>query len=117
MTDNGDLKANIGYCNPPVEHQFQPGNKIKGGRPKGSISVSTELRKLLEKRIDYEDPETHKKVRGKIAHVIALRLILNACQGEYSAIKDILDRIDGKPVERRQVTGSCEGPIQIVWEK
>ena len=115
MAINGEAKGKIGYCNPPIEHRFKTGNKIKGGRPKGSISVSTELRKLLEKNIEYEDPESHKQVKGKIAHVIALRLILNACQGEYSAIKDILDRIDGTPVEKREISGQDDGPLVIQW--
>ena len=115
MNDNAESKGKVGYCNPPVEHRFKTGNKIKGGRPKGSISVSTELRKMLGKNIQYEDPETHKQVKGKIAHVIALRLILNACEGEYSAIKDILDRIDGKPVEKREIIGQDDGPLIICW--
>jgi len=116
MDDNGESKGKIGYCKPPVEHRFRPGNKIKGGRPKGSISVSTELRKLMDKSIQYEDPETHKQVRGKIAHVIALRLVLNALNGEYSSIKDILDRIDGKPVERREISGLDDGSLVICWD-
>ena len=116
MDNNGESKGKIGYCNPPVEHQFKAGNKIKGGRPKGSVSVITELRRLLDKSIMYEDPETHKQIKGKIAHVIALRLVLNALQGDFNAIKDIMDRIGGKAVEKREISGQDDGPIVLHWE-
>lgn len=88
-----------GYCDPP--NRFSSTNQPTGrGRPKGSISIVTELKRLLKKKIKYEDPETKLMVNGKILRVIALRLILNACQGENEAIKEILDRIDGKTVQK-----------------
>jgi hypothetical protein len=59
-------------------------------------SVLTPLKRLLQKNITYEDPETKQMVKGKIQDVIALRHILNATTGDHNAIKDILDRIDGK---------------------
>ncbi len=54
------------------------------------------LKKLLEKKISFEDPETKRIVEGKIKDVLMLRLILNGTEGETKAITEILDRLDGK---------------------
>lgn len=87
------------YCDPP--NRFSATNQPAGrGRPKGSLSIVAELKKLLKKKIKYEDPESKLLVEGKISRVIALRLILNACQGENEAIKEILDRIDGRTIQK-----------------
>lgn len=88
-----------GYCDPP--NRFSSANQPAGrGRPKGSTTLTCILKKLLEKKISYEDPETKKQIKGKIGMVIALRLILNACQGENEAIKEIIDRVDGKATQK-----------------
>jgi hypothetical protein len=63
-------------------------------------SVLTHLKKLLEKKIAYEDPTTHLHVKGKICQAIALRAIYNALEGDQNAIEDILDRIDGKTAQK-----------------
>lgn len=57
------------------------------------------LRKFLNKKINFEDPETQKMIRGRVKDAVIWRLLLNACQGENQAIKEILDRIDGKSIE------------------
>lgn len=88
------------YKQPPIEHQFKPGHQKTGGRKKGYVSPTTELKRLLEKKISYEDPETKQQVKGKIGTVIALRAILNACQGDQNAIEDIMDRVDGKVAQK-----------------
>lgn len=54
------------------------------------------LRRFLEKRINYQDPETSKIIKGKVKDAVIWRLLLNATQGENEAIKEILNRIDGK---------------------
>lgn len=91
--ENGEK---TGYRCPPKEHRFSSTNQPKkNGRHKGS-TLTDILRKLLKKKIKYEDPETKKMVTGKIKDVIVLRYLLNACQGENKAIEGIFDRIDGK---------------------
>ena len=81
---------------------FQKGHVGMGGRPKGSISVLTELKRLLKKKISYEDPTTKLQVKGKIARAIALRHVYNALEGEGQAIIDIFDRIDGRIANRNE---------------
>ena len=91
---------------------FKKGHKKVGGVKKGYTSPTAELKRLLEKKINYEDPETKKQVTGKIGTVIALRGILNACQGDQNAIEDIMDRIDGKPMQK--LINEVEGKIVVV---
>jgi hypothetical protein len=54
------------------------------------------LKKLLEKKITIEDPETQRLVKATVKDALLWRLILNGTQGETKAIETILDRIDGK---------------------
>jgi len=54
------------------------------------------LKKFLNKKINYKDPETEKTIRGKVKDAVVWRYILNATQGENQAIEGIFDRTDGK---------------------
>ena len=79
-----------------IENQFSSTKRprvYRGGRRKTLLPV---LRRLLEKRIKYHDPETQKLIEGTVKDAIVWRLIMNAAQGDNTAIKEILDRIDGK---------------------
>lgn len=54
-----------------------------GGRPKGSISLTARIKEALAANDDHK------------AKIFAEALILQACKGNGTAIKAILDRIDG----------------------
>ena len=88
-----------GYCDPP--NRFSSTNQPKSGRgrPKGSVSLVAILKKFLERKIKFEDPETQKIIQGRVKDAVVWRLLLNACHGENEAIKEILNRIDGKLTE------------------
>ena len=58
------------------------------------------LRRFLEKKIDFEDPDTKKIIHGKVKDAIIWRLLLNAAQGDNLAIKEILDRMEGKAIQK-----------------
>ncbi len=60
------------------------------------------LKKFLKKTIKYEDPETQKIIRGRVKDAVIWRLILNATQGETNAIREIIDRIDGKVKDKTE---------------
>jgi len=86
---------------PPEEHRFSSKNQPKNRGHRGPAIV-TELKKLLEKKIDYEDPTTKKPVNGKIKYAVMLRLVYNALEGETRAISEIMDRIDGKVTQKAE---------------
>ena len=83
------------HCQAP--HRFTSENqpKIKNHGHKGPYLVPL-LRKLLEKKITIEDPETQVLVKATVKDALLWRLILNGTQGETKAITEILDRIEGK---------------------
>jgi hypothetical protein len=74
-----------------------------GGRPKGP-SLKAELIRHLGKK--GEDGVRH-------ADAIALTLIDMARDGNLEAIREILDRVDGKVPQQQQVTGDGGGPLRI----
>jgi hypothetical protein len=71
------------------------------------------LRRFLKKHINYEDPETQKIIKGEVGEAVLWRLILNATQGETPAIKEILDRVDGKVTQKLEGEG-FENNIQVL---
>jgi hypothetical protein len=85
----------------PKTGRFLPGNRANpGGRPKGSVSLTTLLRNRLAK-----NPHEAEEI---VNALIAL------CKGkELGALKEAFDRIDGKPTETQKIEG--EMPIKLVF--
>lgn len=82
--------------NPQYLTPFKKGNPIRGGRPKGSISLTTTLKKIINKEIQFKNPLNRKKETKTIREWINLALVAKAMKGDINAIKHIYDRIDGK---------------------
>ena len=61
-----------------------------GGRPKGSVSLVGALRRELERRQDSGQPGIE---------VVAARLVDLAVDGDLRAVREIADRLDGKPTQ------------------
>ena len=60
----------------------------------------------------YEDPETQQMIKGKTGDALMWRLLLSGCQGEIPAIKEILDRIDGKVIQ--ELSGEIKGDTKVI---
>jgi hypothetical protein len=69
------------------------------GRPLGSVSKERPFREALRMQLA-EAGEDHKALRK-----IAQGLIDRAAQGDVAAIKEIADRLDGKPARSLEVIG------------
>jgi len=91
----------------PINNHFEEiesnlGTKLKKtGRPKDSVSLTGEIKKILQIHPDWKRD-------------IAISLITMARHKGYnqlSAINNIIDRIDGKPVESHKI--ELENPITI----
>jgi hypothetical protein len=78
---------------PPIEHQFP---RHRQDHTKKGPYFGPKLSRFLRKKINYEDPETQKIIKGEAGDAVAWRLILSASQGEGWAVKELLDRLDGK---------------------
>lgn len=73
------------------------------------------LIRFLKKAIKYEDPETQKFIKGEAGDAVAWRLILNAAQGDNVAIKELLERLDGKVVQRLEGDGlGGQTKVQVI---
>lgn len=74
---------------------FQKGNP-GGGRPKGSVSLVTLIKKALDKKIDK---------CSTVADIVVAKLLARAMEGDIPAIKELLERIDGKVKQEVESSG------------
>lgn len=82
---------------------FKKGNP-GGGRPKGSVSLVTILKRTLENKVSLKDPLTKQEESKTISEHLIKRFIAKALSGDMSAIKEVLERIDGKVLQKSEVT-------------
>ena len=104
----------VGYCKPP--NRFSSTNQPKNRGHRG-ISLVSLLKKYLKKKIKYEDPETNLIIQGRVADAVVWRLILNATQGDNTALKEIFERIDGKAIQELIGKGFGGTDIHIYPQK
>lgn len=82
--------------------------KGKSGNPGGRPSVKP-WREALELAVNEEDPVTKKRKLRRIAEAV----IDAAMAGDMTAAKEVGDRLDGKPRQETEISGSEGGPILI----
>jgi hypothetical protein len=81
---------------------FEEGNP-GGGRPKGFIPLVTIIERVLKQQIELDDPITKTRSKKELQEWVVLALITKAMKGDVSAIKELLERIDGKVVQKNDV--------------
>jgi hypothetical protein len=114
------METNSEQTKAPI--RFKPGNKYgnrfkpgesgnPSGRPAGSKNVSTILREMLQ-QIAPKEVISSKfvkefckgKKRVTIADAIAARLLMSAIvQGDLQAIREVIDRLEGKSTQKLDV--------------
>jgi hypothetical protein len=82
-------------------HKFKPGNP-GGGRPKGSVSIVKVIERMLDQEISVKDPLSGNKEKKKVIEAVATALLVKGINGDVSAIKELLDRVDGKVVQKTE---------------
>ena len=97
-TENKDIK---------IDSNGKPGAPIGNNNNKKGKLFYDALRVALIQ-------EDRKKLRN-----ITDKLVKSAEDGEPWAIKEIMDRIDGKPVNTTELSGTDNTPLKLVvaWEK
>ena len=83
---------------------FEPGNKHGRGRPPAGKSLSEALRVALTEKL----PDGRNKYR-----VIADVLVDKACAGDIAAIREVLDRTEGKPTSVLSLEHQGPRPIMV----
>lgn len=110
-------QGRVGKNSPPLHSRFKPGQSGNpGGKPKGTVSVTAALLRLLEqratgraKRRSPNDP----KLKADLVAEQLFKLAIKKSKGDtVAAIKVILDRIDG-PV-KTEITGAEGGALFFV---
>lgn len=85
-----------------------PQNINRNGRPKKEDSFTYTLWNVLgEPEVSFKG----KKISGKEA--VARKALELALKGDMTAIKYIMDRIDGSPRQAVELTGEEGGPVEI----
>ena len=82
----------------------------KNGRPKGSLSLTNEIRKVLE-GVD----QTTKKT---ILELLAIAAAKQAIKGNAAYFKEIIERLDGKVTDKTELTTKNSEPVvfTVVYE-
>jgi hypothetical protein len=106
------MAKKTGYGNPPEETKWKKGESGNpDGRPKGSLSAKTIIKKWLELEDDWVNPVTKEKVKMTQYDIIALQQIAKARRGDTKAFDSVLDRVEGKPKQEIDVNQD------ITWEE
>jgi hypothetical protein len=111
--DTGDCDYTVGPGRPPKEHQFQKGQSGNpGGRPKNE-SVSATIRRMLQGEHNGRP----------IQDILVERMIKEALSGKYPFLRELLDRAEGRPSQKVEVTGETPmvyikiPPPRVIGEK
>lgn len=95
----------VGYGRPPIEHRFRPGRSGNAkGRPRGSASVVSALKRLLHKGDEL--------LGRDLAEALARVAIREALKGNFQFWKAIIDRTDGPIAHRIEHDIDDEGADQ-----
>ena len=106
-----------------IRHRFTSGaSGNPAGRPRGSKNVSTQLKKIISKVAPDAVIDTkivrefagHLKGRITVADAIACRLAYEAVRGNMKAVKEILDRTEGKARQAIELSGG-DSPVELVY--
>ena len=78
------------------------------GRGKGVLGSKTRLLRLLELVQNVTNPITGEVEGFSILEQIDMKLILKAKKGDLSSIRELLDRLEGRPGQSVDVTSAGE---------
>ena len=83
--------------------------KPGAGRPVGSISAKTRLKKLLASSIKRKNELTGSEEKKTIGDFLDIALVVKALGGDVAAYREITDRVDGK-VDQKVITEDVSKP-------
>ena len=99
--DNTGKERENGYGKPPTEHQFKNGNTASNGVRNGKgPGIVKELKKLMREVVK-GDPEGRTGRR-----FFSQALFKAACKGNGTAIREILERLEGKVPDAMDIGGT-----------
>lgn len=95
----------IGRGNPSRAHTFKKGKSGNPkGYPKGQLQTKTILKYWLNQKEEISDPfNPGRTLKVKVLDTMTLGLIAKARKGDVGAFREIMDRVDGKPVQSNKI--------------
>jgi len=87
----------------------QSGNLL--GKPKGIINSKTILERFLSIQKEMVNPLNDELENMTIAELMHLKQIANAMQGDLTAYKEILDRLEGKSLVKAEIKQEIEQKV------
>ncbi len=85
--------------------RFIKGNKSKGGRPKGTLSINDEIRKLLATKDD--------KTGKKYIEVIAYKIFQEALKDNDRVLIEMWQQMEGRPKQQVDLANANDEPLVI----
>ena len=103
-----------GYKDPPKHSKFKPGQSGNpAGRPKGIPNTATRLKRFLDLTVKNINPVNGQEEIFTVAEEMDLAIIAKARKGDTKAYNALIDRLEGKPQQRTDITSNGE-PIPIL---
>ena len=88
------------------EHRFKPGESGNPeGRPPGIQNSKTRLLRWLQQELDVTNPATKQKERATVLEMMDAALIQKALKGDVNAYRELVDRFEGKVVNKSEHSG------------
>jgi len=93
-------KKSIDNLQPPEKGEVRNPN----GRPVGSKNTKTILERFLNLEMKQKNPFTQEIEDMTVLELMNLKQIANALEGDLAAFKEIIDRHEGKVMQKTDVT-------------
>lgn len=105
----------IGPGNPPRAGQIQKGEvRNPKGYPAGRPQAKTVIKYWLSQEEEIENPlEPGEFVRVSVLDTITLQVIKRARKGDIAAYRELVDRIEGKPVQSTKLLNAQDKLLEI----
>ena len=85
------------------------------GKPRNHLSMGDKLKKELRKTVEIEMADGS-ILKTRKHDVVAMRLVEKAMSGDMTAIRTVLERIDGAPTQAVEITGDIAQRITRIPE-
>ncbi len=94
---------------PPEETRWKEGESGNpAGKPKGTLSFKTIIKRWMEAKMDEVDPETGETVKMTLADIITLKQFQKAKKGDTRAYEVLKNHIEALPKQGIDLTSAGE---------
>ena len=105
----------IGPGNPPADARWPKGKSANPkGYPKGKLQTKTIIKYWLGMKEEIPDPfKPGQFLKVKVIDTMTLGLINKARKGDVASYRELLDRVEGKPVQSTKLLNAHDKVMEI----